>query len=267
MRKRISLVCLFVVLLMFLLGCEPVGLGPIVREPGSIKGMVIDGITGEPMEGISVHYMIPLRDLDNKSFLVISGSQTRPLAIDKDLYQQYFEEFIDDMTVITSTDANGSFQLDDVIPRYRLTIWFSNVAYKDKSIGLIVEPNEIIDFGVVTMYKQEYTVDLSISVTDENNEIVENVGVFLTKTGELLPNIPIAETAQSSDDIGEQGTKIRKLIFTNTIEAWTYRSDITFRGIEPGIYRIRAEKNGYKTEIVEGVVVDKDVEMRVTLRE
>ena len=60
MNKRISLVCLFVVFLLLLSGCE--------TGPGHLSGRVVNGITGEPIEGIWVSYIIPVEATEFSSF-------------------------------------------------------------------------------------------------------------------------------------------------------------------------------------------------------
>ena len=102
-NKRIPLVCIFVLLMAFLSGCEAGG-------PGTITGTVIDGITGEPIEGVSVVYSNPLESGRHVFFeeYIYPYEIGSPEA--EKLSQQYGEEIMRTMrrsAVRTSTDLRN----------------------------------------------------------------------------------------------------------------------------------------------------------------
>ena len=259
MNKRIFLVCLFVVLLVFLSGCEAI-------EPGSISGMVVDGITGEPLAGVSVSCRIPIEAMNYESFEDYIYPQTVTSENFSELSLKYVMEIERKSRTSTTTAVDGTFRLDNVVSVYSVSLSFLKVPYKRKDVEVIIRPKEAMDFGVIKIYLGEALADLTVFVVDEGNKGIEDAKVFLTKTDEFYPNSPKTETAQRDDETGEQGAANRKVFFANTIEFQTNELGADIRLVEPGVYRVRAEKNGYKTEIIEGVVVDKDLEIIVTLR-
>ena len=259
MNKRIFLICIFFAMILLLSGCE--------TGPGHLSGRVVNGITGEPIEGIWVSYIIPVEATEFSSFEKYVYPREVTADNRSELMRKYVEEkmaSMPDRTIGTTTDADGIFYIDNVIYGYTITLRFRKVYYNEKIIDLSVRANEEIDLGVVKVFLDEQMVDIAISVFDEEEQIVENAVVLLTKTDEYYPNIPTVEIEKDIEI--ENVSTNERVFFDKAVEAITYYSGTAYVRIEPGTYKIEVSKFGYETELVENVLVDSDYRITITLR-
>ena len=234
---------------------------------GTITGIVIDGITDEPIKGVSVNYLRITVPRKYESFENYIRSGTAQGGKPSELMGNYVEERarVTEIRMISATTAvDGTFQLDDVAPADSVSIGFWKELYNEKRVSTRVSPNGTMDFGIIRIYQEKHLVDVSVYVFDEEEQIVENAIVLLTKTDEYYPNIP---TGEKEKDIEIENVPTNeRVFFDKAVEAITYYSGTAYVRIEPGTYKIEVSKFGYKTELVENVLVDSDYRISITLR-